>query len=200
MNTNFNVFTEIVSELISSLNDKLPETFAIEVDDKGSLYLKSLMNLFKKYISIDTETIKNTEFGDVIFFGNNNIRRTNIVEAVFANVTILSLVKDYNKVEKYVINFFENVYVAPKKPVCKNCPLFGLGYMFDHTRQDNSVIYDGTVISVDEKVSIMYNFVKIGYDQYDIINIFGRKLVDLEGTTYEVKTDRRGRKFLEVIK
>lgn len=208
MTTNFNIFAELTA-VINTATTKLPNEFAISVDDQGKSYTRSLVSLLKEYITVDSDTVKNTTFGDVILFKNNNVKLVNIFEAAFNNVPILSLVKDYIKVERYVTNFFENVYIAPKKAnACTFCPIANLcglnigKFCIDKpiNHSDNRIIYDGSVISVDEKVQIMYNFVKIGYDQYDIVNFFGRQFVDLEGTTYEIKTDRRGRKFLEFVK
>lgn len=185
----------------TQVENNLPKEFAINVDDRGQLYLKSLIEMMKKNISVNNNTVKKVKYGDIIVFADNDVtREDNYREVVRRGIPILSLVTEYDKVEKAVKNFFKNVYKPVKINPCVGCPMFGLCAELQKAESKSNIIYNGEYISVDEKVSIFYNFVKVGYDQYDIYEVFGSKFVDIEDEVFQVKTDRCGKKFLELVK
>lgn len=187
------VFTEQKS------SPKLPKEFTVEIDDRGELYLQSLTNFLKTYSRVDKSALRKLEYGDTIVFTPKEVYvETDIRKASKLKLVSLSLVNDYNKVEKAVRNFFTNVFVGKSNDMpscCKNCPFSTTCY-----KKDNTIIYDGEYISVEEKVSIMYNFVKVGYDQYDIITTYsGQQLVTIEDELFEVKKTRGGKKYLQLL-
>ncbi len=177
---------------------KLPTEFAIEIDDRGELYLQSLTNILRDIKRIDKVALRRLEYGDTIVFTKNEVYvETNPRIASKLRITTLSLVNDYNKIEKTIKNFFKNTFVGKTKEepnCCKYCPLKSTCY-----NKHDDRIYDGQYISVEEKVSIMYNFVKVGYDQYDIVNLFGNQVVTIEDELFEVKKDRNGKKYLQLL-
>lgn len=49
----------------------------------------------------------------------------------------------------------------------------------------------------NEKVTIFDNWVKVGYNQYDIyVDLFGREIVYIKGQKFFIATDRFGRRYL----
>ena len=49
----------------------------------------------------------------------------------------------------------------------------------------------------DEKVTIFDNWVKVGYNQYDVyVDLFGREIVYIHGAKFFIEEDRLGRKYL----
>lgn len=178
---------------------KLPTKFTVEIDDRGYAYLESLQRVLKSSARTIKSAVNNLEYGDTIVFTPEEVYvETDIRKASKLRLTSLSLVNDYNKVEKAIKNFFNNVFVGktPKVPsCCKNCPLFATC-----SNQHEDRIYDGQYITIEEKVSIMYNFVKVGYEQYDITSLFtGQQVVAIEDELFEVKKDRNGKKYLQLL-
>jgi hypothetical protein len=185
------IFTE---QIVPKL--QLPKEFAVKIDDCGSLYLKSLINILKTKSVINKTALQNLETGDTVVFTKNEVYVEDCVcTNLGSNITKLSLVKDYSKVEKSIDNFFKNVFKKVEKPSC--CDYCKLQPTCFNTNKDR--IYDGQYISIEEKVSIMYNFVKVGYEQYDIVELCnGKKYVTIEDEEFEVKKDRLGNKYLQL--
>ena len=195
----------IIELVFQEKSHKLPNEFVVEIDDCGSLYTKSLLNIIKKHVEIKKSTAKNIEYGDHLVFvkddvyveeNNSAVRRLNLPE--------YSLVQQYESVEKLVNNFFKNVFISKKKnhntfDFCALCPFATFCPATSKVKDD--FIYDGDYVSVDEKVSIFYNFVKVGYDQYDIyLTKSGKERVNIEDETFEIKRDFFGTKYLKLIK
>jgi hypothetical protein len=199
---NFNLFAAMVANILD-VEPKMPEKFAVYVDDKGRMYINALAKVMEKYTSINSNTVKNTKIGSVIIFGDNNVVLGNKYDAAEAGLRTMSLSKEYEQIVKFVENYFENIY-NPIPKVCQDCPLAvlcGLCTKVTNTpqrRNINETIFDGDFVSMDEKVSIFNNFVKIGYDQYNITNLFGVEVVKIEGVLFAVGTSK-GRKALSRI-
>lgn len=208
--TNFNIFTALVADILN-MEANIPEKFAVYVDDKGRMYINALEKIIRKYVSTNSNTVKSTKIGSVIIFGDNNVILGNKYDAAEAGLRTMSLSKEYDQIVKYVENYFENIY-NPIPKVCQNCPLAALceerlsqiNFCTKNTnttpqrRNINEIIFDGDFVSMDEKVSIFNNFVKIGYDQYDIIEFLDKKVVEIEGILFEIGISN-GRKALKSI-
>jgi hypothetical protein len=202
--TNFNIFATMLANILD-IEPKMPEKFAVYVDDKGRMYKDALVKVIGKYVNTNSNTIKNTKIGSVIIFGNNDIVLAYKYDAIEAGLRTMSLSEEFEQIVKYIENYFENIY-NPILKACQNCPLATLcGICTKNTNVNNTkhsnvnkIIFDGDFISMDEKVSIFNNFVKVGYDQYDITNLFGKEVVEIEGILFAVGTSN-GRKALKKI-
>lgn len=192
---------QVISISVEQLEQKLPEVFAIEMNDYIGLYKKSILSLIKKYSSkFDKEVEGKIQFCDTLIFDKKGVSlEKNYLRVVQAGIPTFKLIANYDVAVASVANFFENVY---NPNPCVTCPLQGLcgllGLLNEEPKENR--IYDGTRLDVSEKVQIFTNFVKIGYDQYDIHFIFGKKYTRIEGDLYEIKTDNQGKKYLLEVK
>jgi hypothetical protein len=202
--TNFNIFATMLANILD-IEPKMPEKFAVYVDDKGRMYKDALVKVIGKYVNTNSNTIKNTKIGSVIIFGNNDIVLAYKYDAIEAGLRTMSLSEEFEQIVKYIENYFENIY-NPIPKACQNCPLATLcgictkNINVNNTKHSNvnKIIFDGDFISMDEKVSIFNNFVKVGYDQYDITDLFGKEVVEIEGVLFAVGISN-GRKALKKI-
>jgi hypothetical protein len=180
-----------------------PKEFAVKIDDRGKLYTKSLIELVEKHVSLRKRAIKNLEIGDFVVFTKNDIYvEDNSFALVGSDLKVLSLVNDHDKVLSYVRNFFKSTSSKKKSSVyddidlCDICPMRDLCSSIS----DNDIIRDGEFINVEEKVTIQYNSVKVGYDLYRIITKRnGKKYVNIEGNTFEVKNTYATGKYLQLV-
>jgi hypothetical protein len=159
--------------------DKESKEFVVEVDDCIGDYLESLLNIIEKHNSrgVNLRKASNIDFGDLLVFTKNEIY---IKKNYVSNSKVYSLVSDYYKIKEMIKNLYkDNLDNLPHKD-CKNCPYYKSGKKFA-----KQILFDNEYIDIDEKVSIFNNFVKIGYDTFDIKN----DLVNINGTIYEVVTN-----------
>jgi hypothetical protein len=194
--TNF-LFVEIGTSVTS------PKEFAVKIDDRGKLYIKSLVELVEKHVSLRKRAIKNLEVGDFVVFTKKDIYvEDNPFALVGSDLKVLSLVNDHDKVLSYVRNFFKSNNLKKKTSsiyneidLCDVCPFSDICGSID-----NNIIRDGEFINVEEKVTIQYNSVKVGYDLYRIYSTrFGKKYVNIEGQKFEVKNDYMTGKYLQLV-
>jgi len=180
-----------------------PKEFAVKIDDRGKLYLKSLVELVEKHVGLSKRKVKNLETGDFVLFTKNDISvETNPFALVGSGITVLSLVNDHDKVLSYTRNFFKSNNLKKKTSsiydeidLCDVCPFSDICGSID-----NNIIRDGEFINVEEKVTIQYNYVKVGYDLYRIITKRnGKKYVNIEGSTFEVKNTYATGKYLQLV-
>lgn len=193
------------SVLLAALTPALPEEFIVKVNDRGPLYSKELIKLIEKYRQVNGSATKYVKFGNYVIFEKSGVSvETDANEAADLRLPIYKLADRYDTVVKLVNNFFQNVY----KPKTTGCPFAGTMVCaacpfsnYKTKKKEPTIIRDGHFVNVEEKVSIMYNFVKIGYDQYDIIEdwLTGTRLVEIEGNIFKVKSDYKG-KYLELVK
>ena len=180
-----------------------PKEFAVKIDDRGKLYTKSLVELVEKHVSLKKRAIKNLEVGDFIVFTKNDIYvEDNPFALVGSDLKVLSLVNDYDKVLSYVRNFFKVTNSKKKSSVYDDIDICDICIMHDlcSSISDNDIIRDGEFINVEEKVTIQYNSVKVGYDLYRIITKRnGKKYVNIEGSTFEVNNTYATGKYLQLV-
>jgi len=184
MKTNFNkcIFS-IQQDKENNKKEEQPREFIVEIDDPGTDYLESLLNIIEKYNKrgIDIRKANSIEYGDFLVFTKNDIRlRKN---NLFCN-KVLSLVGDYYKIENLIKKLYKDDRNLPSE-ACNNCPYYKSAKKRNFTKE---ILIDGDFIDVDEKISVFNNFIKIGYDTYDIYDHKGKDIVDIDGTIYEVTT------------
>jgi len=199
MKKNFGISNLIILgiEVEQIMAPKLPKEFAVKIDDCGTMYLESLINILKTKSQVNKSQLNRLEKGDTVVFTKKEVYvEDNPFSVASLRTTKLSLVKDYYKVEKAINNFFKNEFVGSKKQYncCNGCP-------FEPICSNNNTdrIYDGQYITMEEKVSIMYNFVKVGYEQYDIVSFLGKQVITIEDELFEIKKDRNGKKYLQLL-
>ena len=171
---------------------KFPKAFAIEIDDVLGLYKLSLLNRIKKATSKFDKNIANKiNYGDYLVFSEKGVElEKDFRNLLFKGTPVIKLVKDFEKAYDTVENFFTNVY-KPKTSPCDNCPLAAvckaaLGMI---EKQEPIKVYDGEFISVEEKVQIFTNYVKVGYDTYPLFMYKNKVVFKTEDAVFEVKRD-----------
>jgi ABC-type proline/glycine betaine transport system ATPase subunit len=192
--------------------EKLPEEFAILLDGPFSS-VDDIFNIIDDNANLDLKQVNRVTEDDIILFTKNDIRVLNDTENILFDV-VHSKVKKYKTSKDFIIikkvlnNFFNNVFTKKKnnKKYDQPIPTICVGALtyndineaflsYDKTRY-----YDGQQLNVEEKISIFTNFVKVGYDAYEIYETcLGTKLVKIGKTVYEVDTDLFGRKYLQKV-
>ena len=165
-------------------NKKESNEFIVEVSDCGGSYISSLLNIINKRHSdgVDYKAAKAIEYGDYLVFTKTNIyiKDGNKYNPSKCN-KILDLIDDYYEIENLIKKLYKKSSDYLSHNDCKKCP-----YYKASKRQMKSVLFDGDFVDFDEKVSIFNNFVKIGYDQYDIKDKGGKSFVNIGDSIYEV--------------
>ncbi len=158
--------------------------FIVEVDDCLGEYLESLLNVIEKYNDkgVNLRKANTIEYGDFLVFTKNQVYIKK--NYVCTSNKIYSLVSDYYKIKDLIKKLYKNNSDCLPYKACKNCPYYKLG-----KRVLKDILFDGEFIDVDEKVSVFNNFVKIGYDTYDIYTHHGKDLVEIDGIIYEIKSN-----------
>jgi len=152
--------------------------FVVEVDDCEGDYLSALLDVINKYKGVNFFAANTIRCGDFLVFTKNDIKiRKNWCS--FCGKSY-SLIYDYYKIKDLVKKLYKKDDNLPCDE-CKNCP-----YYKSARRNMKEVLFDGEFIDIDEKVSIFNNFVKIGFDTFDIFHKHGKNLVDIDDDTYEV--------------
>jgi len=205
----FNV-SDILSALVQNKKE-LPKEFIVKMNDTvPGIFTNDILSKIKKHVDIDTEIL---EQNDYLIFKNGDIKITdNAWEVARAtnNHLVYHLTSDYSKVVDLIENFFKNTKKQNTK--CPNyCDCCTTCVIAHNCKQqsdkkiegkkdifgDDKRIYDGQFITTKEKVSIYYNFVKIGYDTYNIITLDGKEYVNIEGDLYTVNTNFLGQDFIQ---
>jgi hypothetical protein len=158
--------------------DNNHKEFIVEIDTHDEDYLESLLNVVNKYKDVNIWKANKVRYGDFLVFTNKNIyvKRNNIYGKSY------SLVLDYYKIKSLVEELYKKDSNNLPHKDCKDCPY----YKSAKRNLEKDILFDGDFIDIDEKLSIFNNFVKIGYDTYDIYNERGKKYVDIDDNEYEV--------------
>jgi ASC-1-like (ASCH) protein len=181
--------------------EKLSKEFIVKVNTGDSDYVEDFMELLKDYHKINNRNARKIKRGDYIVFVKNDFYvEMSDDKAYDLDLPVLKLTNDYTKIEKLVKNYFKNVY-SPKanKTSCVYdfCP-FSKYCENAYTKRKN-IVRNGDYMELEAKVTIGYNYVKVGYDAYTIYTTRGREFVDIEDAIFEVKDDRKGY-YLELVK
>ena len=168
------------------------KNFIIFIDDMLGLYKNSLMFQLKKHSkNFNDNAVKNVKYGSYLYIHDKKADiMYDVRDLVFQGIPMLSLVKDYEKIS----NLLEEVYIDKKDNlplVCKNCPLNTIcGILKDLVEEEKPLkVYDGEFISVEEKVQIFTNYVKVGYDTYPLFMYKNKVVFKTEDAVFEVKRD-----------
>lgn len=185
-------------------SEKLDKEFVVKINDRG-FYLDELIKLVKKHTSVNS-VINKLQYGDYLVFTKNDVYRdTNDDRVADLDLNQYKLTHNWNKIEKLINNFFNNVYTSKQTYKCPFEETDCDDCLFNINRRNNQkkdIIYrDGQYIDMKERINICYNHVKVGYDNYDIYtrNFGYKEYVDIEGETFEIKSDYKG-KYLKLIK
>ena len=224
-NFNFLKFSETITDIILLPNEAKEKKYpfiVVNTDNNRGLYVKKLESMMSKYrlIPFDGVKIRDIRTSDLIIFGGN-VQYDYKIEMNYVKLHALAgkkfkvfdIVDDFDKIVRRLETYckynkvrckcFESYYDRPccsdiievrlveEKPKKKViCP-------FRKTKKTLVDIYDKPDISVD-KVTVFDNWVKIGWNQYDIyVDLLRKEFITLEdGEKLYVKTDRFGRRYL----
>jgi len=172
----------------------LDKEFVIKVNTRDDDAIDDLINLIKKYVSTKNNVIRDICYGDYLVFTKNDVRlETNDDKVADLDINIYKVNGNYSKIEKLIKNFFNNVYHSKKSSdKCEYCP-------FRTKRNNSNIIRDGQYVRMSERVNIGWNYVKVGYETYDIYNNRKGNFVNIEGEKFEVLVDYNGQ-YLKLVK
>lgn len=198
----------------------------VNTDNDRGLYIKKLEQEIAKYKNLrssDGETkFHDIESSNLIVFGDNlkfdyriEMNYVTLNSLMGRDVKVYDIVEDYSKIVRRLATYCKNngvkrlckyrdedfnirlnlVVEEPKKKVI--CPLAYGCCVAPATQKTLVNVYSKPDVKV-EKITVHANWVKIGYNQYDIyVDLFGREFITLEdGDKLFVNTDRFGRRFL----
>jgi hypothetical protein len=162
------------------------------------------------------KSLKGIETGDLIVFGDTQgtVNYDYRVETEAAKLDhldgrkfkVYDLINDFDKVIKRLKRFAEEndgeeylLVKENKKCKCEeNVSEININLNV-HNRIPKSVTHVAILRKEinEEKVTIFDNWVKVGYNQYDIyVDLFGKEFIYVSGSKFYVKEDRFGRKYL----
>lgn len=219
------VITGVITLPVEAKEKKNPFIIVNTDNDRG-LYIKKLEQEIAKYknlVSADRDPkFLSIETKDLIVFGDSinfdyRIKDMNYItlnSLIGKDVKVYDLVGDYSKIVRRLATYCKNngirrkaayrdedltvrvnlVVDQPRKTVC---PLLRGQYVSPQVERTLVNVYSKPDVSV-EKITVHTNWVKIGYNQYDIfVDLFGGEFIVLEdGQKMFVKTDRFGRRYL----
>jgi len=209
--------SDILTSILISKDKKKeePKEFVVKMNDSvPGIYTNSILNVIKKNTNIDEEVLETNDY--LVFKKNGDIDITDDYTEIY-NYKLFYLIQDYSKVESAIEAFFKNNKKEVKCPLLNICPdhnNFHGCNICEHSRNqqsnkkvetkkdfcsNNKKIYDGQFVTAKEKVRIFYNFVKIGYDTYDITTIGNEEYVNIEGDLYTVNTNFLGQDFIQKV-
>ena len=191
----------------------------INSDKRNGLYVKKLARLMADYdltAKYGDDDIAQVGTYDAIVFDDQRsfdyyfVPAAELLSSSDKYPVAYDLISDFKKIEWHLKQLFDNnkskvtssmvdraIVVAarqvPQKPVVtfQPCPSFACGIV---TFADEEPIREVQA----EKITVFDNFVKIGFNKFDIyVDLFGNEFIvhPTEGRLF-VKTDRRGRKYL----
>jgi hypothetical protein len=224
-NFSFIQLSEVITGVISlpaTAKEKKNPFIIVNSDDDRGLYIVKLEKEIAKYKNVKSETgetkFHEIQTNDLIVFGDsinfdyrtemNYVTLISLAKA--KDVKVYDLITDFNKITRRLatycknnglkrknayrddveVRFNINVVEEPKRFVCPQvCPL---------AKRTLVNVYQQTPDVKVEQITVHHNWVKIGWNQYDImVDLCGNELIVLEdGTKMFVKTDRFGRRYL----
>lgn len=152
--------------------------FAIKNTDLIGLYSEALLSR----IAANTKIKDNTKwnYGSYLVFSADDIVVAKGYERVPYKIKVYDVIEDYENIP--LESYFKYDFKKDEKSLnckgcaCEDCPFKAKRKSYDERR----VVYNGTWINSEEKVTIFNNFVKIGYDTFTIRNIKGVKFIQLD--------------------
>lgn len=152
------------------------------------------------------KSLKEIKTGDLIVFGDSN----GLIDYDFRIETnakrlehldgrkykVYDLIKDFNKVIDRLHKYAEANFNLGSKEETEVEINVNVNVPLDRTNYKSIVGVSYPYVN-KEKVTIFDNWVKIGYNQYDIfVDLFGNEMIYVDGYKFFVKEDRFGRKYL----
>lgn len=170
--------------------EKKETSFAVQVDDSIGFCLSELLKTVNKYKKVDfLKADSLVSKGDILVFTKDDVRVTSVSSYLMhsrLDIPVYSLVNDYFEIVSKVEKLYKKN--LPHKE-CEGCPYYKT------SREIRDIFFDGDFISSDEKVSVFNNFVKIGYDTYDIYKKNNTKVVNIDNIIYEVIKNNKNKCF-----
>lgn len=219
------VITGIIT-LPSEAKEKKNPFIIVNTDNDRGLYVKKLEQEIAKYkglTSADNDPkFTSIETKDLIIFGDStnfdyrieDMKYITLNSFMGKDVKVYDLVGDYPKIVKRLVTYCKNngikrkaayrdedvdikINITVDEPRKTVCPLLCGKYVSPKVERTLVNVYSKPDVSV-EKITVHTNWVKIGYNQYDIVvDLFGTEFIVLEdGQKMFVKTDRFGRRYL----
>jgi hypothetical protein len=199
--------------------------FVVSNSDVLGLYTKRLMKEMNKYPNLKEiskalrdHSLKHIEVGNLIVFGESK-RGVNYDFRVVKNAKILDhldgrefetydIIDDFNKIIKKLRTYvLDNSKETEEEYICvaktKKAPkvrTFDVVLTPDRFKKSSNYTVNLAIISPtikEQKVTIFDNWVKVGYNQYDIYTNFkGEEFIYVDRHKFFIEKDRFGRKYL----
>ena len=218
-----NTITGVVM-LSAEVKEKRNPFIIVNTDNNRGLYVRKLEQEIAKYKNLKSQTrdkLRDIETTNLIVFGDspNFDYRIDMNYFTIASLSgkkdlkVYDLVDDFDRIVRRLSTYCSNngikktsyapatryscVCVEEPKPAPVRCPLFRGQYTAPAVERTLVSVYAKPNVSV-EKITVHSNWVKIGYNSYDIyVDLLGNEVIFLEdGEKMYVKTDRFGRRYL----
>ena len=224
-----NTITGIISLPMEAKLKKNPFVI-VNTDNNRGLYVKKLEQEIAKYKNLSSENgetkFHDIQTSNLIVFGDSpkfdyrtEMNYITLNSLVGKDVKVFDLVDDYSSIVRRLATYCKNNGVKrlvkyrddedsltirinireeePKKKVI--CPCVFGRCAAPKAEKTLVNVYSKPDVKV-EKITVHSNWVKVGYNQYDIyVDLFGSEFIVLEdGDKLFVKEDRFGRRYLAV--
>lgn len=221
---NFLAFSANIQGIISLPNEvkeKKNPFIVINTDNDYGLYVKQLKKELDKYKNLTgISDFHDIETNNLIVFGDNANFDYRIEMNYYTlnnlpykrDVKIFDLVDDFDKIVRRLATYCKNNGIKRKYATTRSatrpieCPLFTtVEYetyvpipVAKKVKKTLFSVYKKPDVSV-EKITVHANWVKIGWNQYDIyVDLRGEEFIVLEdGEKLFIVTDRFGRRYLK---
>lgn len=197
----------------------------LNTDLDNGLYIRRLVEQIKNYEVLNEQpkvlrkrSLKNIKTGDLILFGDmlGSVNYDYRVETDAKSLDhidgrrfkVYDLITDFTKVIKRLEKYVEENYLSGKVLDIfedeEDVKVTNININVNTLNRRPSYVTPIAILKPvvkEEKVTIFDNWVKIGYNQYDIMcNLFGDEFIYVSGNKYFIKSDRFGRKYLTLNK
>jgi hypothetical protein len=216
----------IISLPLSAKEKKNP-FIIVNTDNDHGLYVKKLEKEIDKYkglkLSDSSADLYDIEKNNLIVFGDSHkydyrieMNEITLTALTGKDVRVYDIVDDFDRIVRRLSTYCKNNGIKRKNAYrdecCVNlrvnvveepkviCPLAARKYrVYEEPKVKKTLVnvYSKPNVSV-EKITVHSNWVKIGWNQYDIfVDLFGNEFITLEdGDKLFVKEDRFGRRYL----
>lgn len=216
-----------IISLPTTAKEKKNPFIIVNTDNDHGLYVKKLEKELDKYNSLklsnNSDDLCNIETHNLIVFGDNpkydyriEMNEITLTTLTGKDVRVYDIVNDFDRIVRRLSTYCKNNgikrknayrddYINLRVNVVRDepkviCPLAARKYrVYEEPKVTKTLVnvYSKPNVTT-EKITVHSNWVKIGYNQYDIlVDMFGNELIKLEdGDTLYVKTDRFGRRYL----
>lgn len=219
--------TEVITGIITlpkEVKAKKNPFIIVNTDNDHGLYVKKLEKELDKYKNLKGYTdLLDIETNNLIIFGDDDkfdyrveTNYVTLTSLTGKDVRVYDIVNDFDRIIRRLGTYCKNngikhkaayrddlvvnlrVNVVEDKPRNFTCPLLhGLGIHTVPAKKTLVNVYSKPNVTA-EKITVFANWVKIGWNQYDIyVDMCGNEFITLEdGEKLFVKEDRFGRRYL----